>query len=948
MKVRPILCAATSVMAIAGWFSLAHAQEAPSTPSPAGQQLPADQPPEQAPANAADQRLIADIVVTGSRIARNGYSAPTPLTMMSDAELKQTTSPTIATALIQSVPALQASTTTNNSGNTTLTGGQNYLNLRNLQPQRTLVLLDGRRVAPTAVNGATDINLLSTGLVSRVDVVTGGASAAYGSDAVAGVVNFVLDTKFSGIKGELTGGTSQRADDRRWGLTLSAGTGFAQDRGHIIVSMEYFDSKGVLGKIDPQGKRSWQDDTWSRFNNPGATPNYVIGGGARLATGTEGGLITSGPLAGIEFGANGVPQQFVFGQYRGGGNQYTQGGSGENTAPLIPLNAPLERLTAFTHIRYDLTDDLTVYAEGSYGHSDTSYPSTQLNMIGSNAVQIQRDNAFLPTSIRDQMTALNLSNITIGKFAPRQLGILTPAFENETFRGVIGFDGKLGGNWTYGAYYQHGETQFDQSSKNNIILANFLNAIDAVVNPATGTITCRSTLTNPGNGCIPLNIMGTNVASPQAVDYVLGSVHAVLNTKQDVFSAHIGGDLPFSTWAGPISVAGGFDYRREWARRVSDPISTSPNPRTGAPGGFLFTNPQPLRGSYNVKEVYAEVAVPLAKDSRFAHSLDLNGAVRYTDYSTSGGVVTWKIGATYEPFADLRLRATRSRDIRAANINELYTSSLGFTGITDPENGMTYTVSPRLIGNPDLDPEKADTTTIGAIYRPSFLPGFGVSVDYYTINIKGAITTLNLQNQINECFAGNAALCALQTRGGPNNLITSIIQPFLNLQSLKTNGLDIDVNYRLQWGEDNSLMLRAIASRVGKLQTTTLGSAPLDVAGVVGTGRNGIPHWTGNATLRYDGGGNSVILRERFVGGGAFDPLLAPGYRIPSVFYTDLTVQRKFAVSGGEFEAFATVTNLFDRNPPFNPGTSTSSASVNLTLHDGVGRSFAAGLRFKF
>jgi iron complex outermembrane receptor protein len=911
-------------------------------------------------ANRANETEVGEVVVTGSRAIVNGNEAPTPVTVLTGEQLSSAAPTGVADALNQ-LPVFRNSlkpSTAGSSGTGQNGNGGNFLNLRALLPARTLTLLNGRRaVSSNLFTGATDVNLFPQILISRVDVVTGGASAAYGSDAVAGVVNFILDTNFTGLKGEVQGGTSNRGDGDSYHGGLAYGRDYANGRGHVTASVEH----NHLDGIRAGSGRGWADAGWGIIQNPNGPPSQIIVQNVRSSNSAYGGLITSGPLSGQTFNPDGTLRPFQFGTVR----TATSMSGGEGTASRTNLTTDLSTTSAFVYTDFDLNEDWTAFAEGEFSEVRTKFPSA---VSGISNATIFNDNAFLPAAVRAQMQQLGITSFGFNR-GGRDLGFVFVDSLNDTWRGVVGLKGKLGDNWTTNLYYERSEGRVRLRTSNDPIHVNIYNAVDAVRNPATGQIVCRTTLTNPNNGCVPINLFGEGAPSAAAIDYIRDTSYARLTTTQDVLSFDVRGQL-FSTWAGPISVAAGGEYRKETAQQVTDPISSSIVNGTGIrgfpaslqnnPGGFILTNPQPIKGQYDIREGFVEAVVPLLRDVALAKALDLNGAIRYADYSNAGGVTTWKVGLSYQPVEDIRLRATRSRDIRAPNISELFTAGQQTVGLTvrDPtRGGATVPVTRRATGNPNLLPEKADTTTFGVVYQPSWLPGFSGSVDAFDIQIEGAIATLGLQQIVDFCAAGDQSLCALVVRN-PDSSINSIISPNLNLNSLKTSGVDIEASYRTNLADlggrwSGNLTLRALATYVRNLKTTSSG-VTIDRAGQVGL-PGGVPEWTATFSATYQNGPLSLYVQDRYIDGGAYDVTLTPAILAPSqnkirsINYVDLTARYKFERLGGAYEAFATVNNLFDQDPRISPnGATLTPRAANGQLYDFIGRYYTVGLKFRY
>ncbi|MBB5986736.1 TonB-dependent receptor [Sphingobium lignivorans] len=893
--------------------------------------------------NGSGDPVAGEIVVTGTRVVRDGYDAPTPTTVIGSTLIDSKAPTTIIDALI-TLPVFKNSSTAQTAGvGQAGSSGQSFANLRGLGANRTLVLLDGQRFVPSTSIGTVDIGVIPSALIQRVDVVTGGASAAYGSDAVAGVVNFVLDNRFTGLKGAAEIGISTYGDNRTVRASLSGGFRFAE-RGHVLLSGEYVRANGV-----PINARPDTEYPIARLiTNPAWTPTN--GQFRRLIvpynytrTATLGGVIVGGPLAGLEFGSGGTTFQQPVGTYVGTSNHVLPGRfDGEAWDLSVSLSAlPQEKATGYGRISWDVTDGLTAYATGVIARNKPGpFFSSPANTLITGNFVIQRDNAYLPQSVKTLMETLGLQTISVGRYS-EDFGASQVSRTNDTFRAVIGLQGNIGGSWYLDVYGEYGENKQKLLIENNSIRANLALASDAVdeglilTGVASGKIVCRSTITNPNNGCIPLNIFGPTATrfapvSPAAAAYVFGTSRADLTVTQKVVAASLSGE-PFSTWAGPVSVVAGGEYREESARQTSDSLSQA--------NAFGLGNPKPLSGNLNMKEVFAETVVPLAKDVPFLRSLDLNGAIRVTDYSTSGSITTWKVGANWEPVDGIRFRATRSRDIRAPNIVELFTSPvLSTAGVIDPVTNTSPTFQTYSLGNPNLRPERADTTAAGVVVRPPFFRGLEFSVDYYKINIISAISTLSLQDIVNRCVAGNQNLCALITR--TNGAITRIDNPYLNLQSLKTDGLDIEVSYHIPVGAGTA-SARFLANRTFSYKVSD-GVTAVERAGDIS---NAQPKWTGNATLGFQMSPFNVFADISYIGGGKYDntfvlPTDINDNSISSRTYVGLQASLDAGEGKHKREIFFNVSNLFNERPP---AVFVFSGGPN---YERVGRSFRVGFRF--
>ena len=934
------------------------------TALPALAQTPA---PQSAQSNAA---AVEEIIVTGTRVIRDGYEAPTPLTVIGVEQIEAAARPNIAD-YVNTLPALAGSTTPANSSRSVSAGGAglNFLNLRGLGTNRTLVLLDGQRSVGSQPTGETDINNIPQGLVSRVDIVTGGASAAYGSDALSGVVNFVLDKKYVGLKGELSGGVTTYGDDRDFKVALTAGTGFSGGRGHFLLAGEASYVDGVALETN----RAWNHQGWEITTNPlygtGAgqstsVPQRLLLPQLGLHQATLGGIITAGPLKGINFGPGGSVSQFNYGTIVG--TPFMQGGQWQslNLAGTQSLDPRVIHQSVFTRMSYEVTDDVELFAQASWGYTHGSYSVDAQEYFLAN-LTIKADNAFIPASVRSQMTALKLTTLQMGSL----FADLPPfATDNTRFtnRYVVGGSGKFDAfdsAWTWDAYYQYGKTRVSKKF-NDRLNPNVTLATDSVIN-ANGAAVCRIKLTDPNNNCVPWNFFGIGVNTEAAKNYIMTNSVTNVYFTQSVMAANAAGE-PFSSWAGPVSLAFGIEHRTEGGGGKADAPS--------AANLFFLGTQAPILGSYNVTEGFVETVIPLAKDTVWARTLDLNAAVRATSYSTAGYVTTWKVGTTWAPIDDLRFRATRSRDIRAPNRSELFASAVfNSSVITDPfRNGASVFYQGSTNGNINLKPEVADTTGLGVVITPQFFPGFSASVDYYNIDITGAIGSVGAQAVVDRCYAGNPVFCAAVTRDATGAIYQVFIQPF-NFQSRISRGWDIEASYRTpldaivsDWSGD--LTLRFLTTRYLKNFTSNGVNIPTDTVGE--NSGNGPPNWRYLATIGYSGDPVNVTFTMRGISAGVYansniectsgcpasttDHITVNNNQIAGAFYMDLALSYKWKDVGEDgygLETFLNIQNLANKDPAtvaHGPaGVAWALTTTNATFYDVMGRRFHAGVRFK-
>lgn len=886
---------------------------------------------------------LEEVTVTATRVQRTDFTAPTPTTILSAQDLAATGAANIGD-MTSIVPAFQATGTPTSSVLSSDTGRGHFLDLRGLGPSRTLVLVDGQRFVPTTANGLLDTDVIPAALVDHVEVVTGGASASWGSDAVSGVVNIILKKEVDGLEGTVQGGISEHGDNQELRVDLAYGLPFAAGRGHFELAGEYSDNRGVLHQSD----RSWSAQEWgyvqtSQYVNVPVTQ-------ARLSSASYGGLILSGPLAGMQFGPGGVLQPFHYGNDVG--STYMQGGDGAVFSPFSALEVPLKRTDVFARASFDLTDDVRVFLDASFAQAITYNPNLVQNFDLVDT--LSTDNAFLPTAARAAMLATGETSFLLGRL-DNDFGFIRSNDDNRVARVVTGLNGKFAGKWTWNAYFEYGHVVHYNTLDNVVLTTNYAQALDSVISPA-GSPACRSTLTTPNDGCVPINIFGAGAPAAAALKYVTGNESTLLHYTQQVAAASVQGE-PFQTWAGPASIAAGFEYRRESADSTVDPNQQA--------GNYLIGNGQSFAGDFNVKEGFFETVLPVIAGPAPFKSVDLDLGVRLTDYSSSGRVTTWKGGISYTIFDDLRLRATRSRDIRAPNLSELYqTGSLNFANVNDPAAaGASVFIRNPTPPNAKLSPEKADTTTIGLIYQPKWATGLHTSVDAYDINVKNVISQLAPQDVLNRCLGGSASLCSLVHRDDTGALI-EIDTPFINLSQFHTRGLDIEARYDTPlsaWSDSlrGKLTLRALANYVD-LFATSDGVTTVNEVGAVGAvnlpsnigASGGVPHWRANLSGNYAVGPWSFYVEGRFIGDGKIDNLYGPSdipdNHVSARFYVNTSVNYTvYSDKRHELQIFGVINNLLDRDPPIIVSNFIAPQATNPKLYDVIGRTFVIGVRLR-
>jgi len=930
---------------------------AAETPKPKPDEPPAD---------------LGEVVVTGSRIQRDGYESPSPVAVRTAEELLKVAPGTLFEGLVEMPQFANTSTSLNTTHQNINAVPGTVFNLRGLGRNRTLVLMDGVRFAPTYQDGTVDVDIIPQLLVQRVETVTAGASAAYGSDAVAGVVNFILNKDFTGLRGVVQGGISSRKDYENYRLGLAYGRDLGP-RTHFLVSAEYYENLG------------FRANERSHYQRLGFSPGKVVG--STFAPGTAQNpkinavntvwttvpytaYVASGPLAGaVLFGDGRYRLPAITGAPTGSAAIFTIPPSG--TSDLIRgedpwTQAPETRnATGFARLEHEFNDNLTGFLQLGLAKFDVDNIGHQPFFTG---LRIFSGNPYIPSDLQARLTAANTASFSVSRI---HAGLPTQDSGTRLFHYNVhaGFDGKLD-RFSWNVRYQHAKSDLEGFYNSNLIATKTAAAVDAVREPGTGRIVCATSLhPDPAiraryAGCIPFDPF-LNTVRPDVVDYITGdTVYNTIN-KADIFTAEISGDL-FNLWAGPVSAAVGVEYRKTSLQQDSNADNrvlydiAGLRALTVKPALFTFNNVGVSNGSVEVKEIFGELAVPVLKDAPFAKSLELNGAVRYTDYSTSGPVTTWKAGLSWSPIDDVRVRVTRSRDIRAPSLEELFqgqTESDGTT-FTDPHTRISGTTKSLGGGNPNLEPEFGDTLSYGVVLQPSALPGLALSVDYYDVKIKGAIFTLTSTAAAASCEAsgGTSPVCAQIVRPLPfsntsaANFPTSIRTLPINFSAFQMEAIDFEARHRSDVGP-GALTVSLAASRLLHFRTKDSPAAAfIDYAGKNDT--HFLPKWRGNLTINYQVGDWTLFLQEQFIGKVSYGPIFV--YDEPDIspiVYTHLNISRRLDIRGAESEIFFNVRNLFDMEAPLytagapSPG---STLDTQTRIYDVIGRTFTAGLRFRY
>jgi outer membrane receptor protein involved in Fe transport len=778
------------------------------------------------------------------------------------------------------------------------------------------------------------------------------------------VVNLILDNQMRGLRVLAQGGQTSRGDYDNHSFSVTWG-GDLGERSSLLLSGEVSQAQGIRGYASRDWFRSW-----AAISNPDPDgPKEVIVRNAHATGFTYGGLITSGPLAGIQFLEGGVPAPFIAGAYRTGQTQ--SGGSGVDPAAdqvwILPDQQHYSGLAKFTT---QLAPELALDAQLMFGRSDSRFQKYPPSLWGSWEATIFSDNVFLPEYIRRRMAETGISSFRLGRMANGDMGEGNVLSRNAMLSGTAGMQWQLG-RWSVDAYAQAGRNENLVRYADGLRLDRVYRAIDSVPD-ANGNPVCRSTLTFPDDGCVPLNLFGQGSVSQAARDYVTeGYEEQLQDVHEQVAEATAQGDL-LQLPAGALTVAAGASWRRESVhsrpRRYPESLDgmivgpAADYGYRGLPRAYLNniaifegTSSRSVKGRYSVWETFGEAVVPVVAARPFIERIELNGALRFADYSGSGGIAAWKAGLDWQIGYGLRLRATRSRDVRAGSLSERYDQSSSGTTIVDKLQAgePAYAITALLAGNPEVEPEKADTTTAGIVYRPRALPEYSMSIDYYDIRIHDAIGLLGVQKIIDDCSTGDEELCGLIERDTGSGTITQVRNLVKNVADARSRGIDLEMSWRkgLQWfGGAEALQLRAFFNRTLESLSINGNGVRVDRAGQTGLG-GGAPRWQASVSAIYTRDGFRAALQERMISDGQYSAVNGPGdiddNSVSGAAYTNLRLSWQHGRNSG-LTLFLNVNNLFDRDPPRVADWGFGgSMPTNESLFDVLGRRFVLGFQLE-
>jgi outer membrane receptor protein involved in Fe transport len=873
------------------------------------------------------------IVVTGSRIQRPNLQSPVPITSISQDELTNQSQVSVGDAL-NDLPALRSTFSQQNSGRFIGTAGQNFLDLRGLSnvagsfADRTLVLVNGRRFITGAPGSfSVDVDDIPQDLIDRIDIVTGGESAVYGSDAIAGVVNFVLKKDFDGLRIRGQAGQSKYGDRPIDFVAATLGKNFADGRGNLAVNLEYthagelfFRDRSHFSNVcgfepNPADAGGVNDPTTAAGDSTDGIPDNIFVCNQRFPFVTNGGQIglLSNDGTGLAFDPAGnlvitppCDQSFIA---DGGTCSSTNPLNGSTLVETGDLAVGRNRYSAAILGHFDVSDLFKPFIEGEFIEQrvfQEGQPSffqgrfrNFFGPVGPQGIRVPSlscSNGFLTQQNIGLLQEVGLcdifdanGNVVVDPngnpvFNPTgtlpldrfnvDFGARAEIDKRTTYRIVGGVSGDFKNDWHYEVSLNYGHHHATNVETKDLQLtdaagnpAGFTLAEDAVavlngqiVAPGTpgATVECRSTLTDPGNGCVPLNLFGEGRASQAALDFINRTSHLYQTASEFDVQAFLSGDTNqwFSLPGGPVGFSVGVEHRRETAESHADAVS--------AAGGTFFNAFAPFEPpAFKVNEAFGELNVPILKDLPFAHELTLSGAARYSKYNLSGHTFTWNVNGIWSPTPDLRLRGNISKSVRVPTLNDLFSpASVNFAAVADPCDQFNINLTPNRAancaalgvpttivagspcvtaqtpvgspfhncisntqtieftsaGNPNLTPETSHSLTAGGVFTPRFVPGFSLSVDYFRINVTNLIAVLGPQTILNQCVDQptiNNQFCPLifpRDQFGLFAAPSALISAGVNFARTIARGIDFDASYRHNFANGNRLNIRGIAT----------------------------------------------------------------------------------------------------------------------------------------
>lgn len=914
----------------------------------------------------AETERTERITVTGSRIGRIGEISPTPVTVITGEGLVDAGVVNVAD-LLHKMPNTLVGLSPETTNNTIFASGLNNTDLRGLGSNRTLVLVNGRRfVAGAPGSAAVDLNNIPTAMIERIEISTGGASAVYGSDAIAGVVNIITKKSYEGATIDVSTSRPRQSggEEEYVSFTFGGDVGkasfisnlsWARQKQISFMDRDFLREAPIVVRNPRFGQPDYDRTT---------EPNAVFWGLGQqvLASYTKTGTFVVGGVR-YTFDDAGALKRQELGQplppLTSGRVDYI-GGEGYNFAENSFIRTPLDRINFVSNMSYAINDDHRLQVEVNLAKTDAYGESSPAFLT----FGVSGDNPLLPQSARDLINTTTARRVNVGYLAS-DFGNRKYAQDRTLARVALGLDGVINDNWGYDVYATSGHVQADTEWYGEMYEERFYQAVDVI--SLNGQSVCRDAIAR-ANGCLPLNIFGRGLYDDNAYDWVSTDAIRRSSIQQHVVGASVNGDI-FELPAGPLAGAFAVEYRKEKASTLPDPAMRA---------GLLFNNQsQPLEGSFDVREASVEFSVPLISDLAFVKLLSFETAGRVMNYSTSGSDTAWKLGLNWEVNDELRVRINRSKSVRAPNIGELYNPpGQTFRSLTDfcatsqrnalnpkyrdnilancAAQGVPANFEPSqewfgstrpgfIIGNTDLTNEIAKDWTVGFVYKPSFIENFSLTVDYWKFDMSNLIQSFTGPNVVRYCYQSSSidnVFCPLIERDPVTFEIVNYFEKPINSALSTTSGVDIEANYHFDT-EFGRVGTRLISTYLEERSFNQTGFAE-DL--VVNTGESARPKWRHRLVTDYSYGDFSAVLtmnhRKNTVLNNQWTQNQNNYNEIPSYTTFDLTSRYNVTPT---LQVRAGILNMFDRTPPRRPGAYNDGA-----LYDMLGQRLTVGLSYDF
>lgn len=946
---------------------------------------PASAQAQTGPADIAGAEELGEtITVTGSRVARPELESAMPIGIIDMETARRAGNTTAYETVLRDVAVGPGNGPYNSAPEGQYDGGMATIELRNMGVSRSLTLIDGRRrVSGAASSSAVDINMIPSGMIERIEIVTGGAAAIYGADAVTGAANIITRKDFDGLEISATAGTTEHGGGSKYQISAVGGSRFADDRGSITIGGTWMRNEPIyfyqrygrdvnLGYIDNPENTGPDDgipDRVIRYNrtNMYLQPNATIFAGGKTY------LLAPDGSAYVGEYANGCHSGC--GTSRDGGD----GGFPQSQFWSDFLIAPIENYSVIARMDYEIADWLNYNLRFDYGRSQyDAYRRpyrdddrlTWLNGAGGATAYL--DNPYLPDSFRQVMLDNDLTSTAVSR-SYENFGQMTDHSDRQTMTVGTGFTGTLpGGAFEWEAFWQYGRSTNDIHAGNVPIASRFIAARDVIADPVTGDPVCRDADAR-AIGCVPLDVFSEEPLTAEQREWMMATRRKHREQEQTIYGASIMGS-PLALPAGDIQAVIGFERRSESIHNVDDNAAAPPERELSHLGAWAPYEPE-LRASNSVSELYGELVVPVLRDLPFAHRLSVEGAFRYSDYSDFDATNTWKIGGTWSPTPGLTLRAVRSRSVRVPNFGERYSArAVQEIGVRDACLETTYRANPtrqancallmqqlgvstpylpseigtgHVItgGSMDVTPETSNSLTLGFIFQPGFLPGFDLTGDYWNIKLDNMIAAVSQQNILNLCMdlpSIDNQFCDRVTRDS-RGYAEGVDTSYMNVSESEAEGIDVGANYRTHVGP-GQLNLALRASYLLKYETTTLPG--VETSRIIYHGGYQNPRVRGNLFASYALEDWDIGFNTRLWGSAVnYTNVSDEAYeanKLPAKVYNDLNVGWHMNDS---LTLRAGINNLFDVQPSYRPRTYYQGGGG---VYDVYGRYFFGSVDFRF